>query len=62
MLQVTMKEEEGKEWSLISFKNKTTGKPLEWTPMTSSDDGRLVARFKIKDMAELANYTPFCKD
>lgn len=62
MLQVTMKEEEGKEWSLISFKNKTTGKELEWTPMTSSDDGRLVARFKIKDMAELANYTPFCKD
>ena len=62
MLQVTMKEEENKEWSLISFKNKTTGKPLEWTPMTSSDDGRLVARFKIKDMEELTQYTPFCKD
>lgn len=61
-LQVTMKREEGKEWCLIGFKNKTTGKELEWTPMTGSDDGRIVATFKIKDMAELTKYTPFCKD
>ena len=61
-LQVTMKREEDKEWCSIGFKNKTTGKELEWTPMTGSDDGRIVATFKIKDMAELANYTPFCKD
>lgn len=59
-LQVTMKRD--KECCLIGFKNKTTGKELEWTPMTSSDDGRIVAIFKIKDMAELTKYTPFCKD
>lgn len=62
MLQVTMKMEKDKDWCLIGFKNKTTGKELEWTPMTGSDDGRIVATFKIKDMAQLANYTPICKN
>lgn len=59
-LQITMNQEQHK-LCMIGFKD-STGKKAESDPMTCSDNGQLVATFKIKNMDELAKYTPICED